>query len=95
MDAAEQAAIRQRADAATAGPWWAQEVGDDEVWELHCGLDTIGITSNEDASFMAHARFDVPALLDALSAAQDALQGAVARIRLLEDALGLPKAGRP
>ena len=69
-------AIRARADAATPGPWscyatvpyevFVEPVGDDHdspaiahqmVWQC-------------DAEFIAHARTDVPALLDALAAAE-------------------------
>ena len=58
-------AIAARAAAATGGPWrvgpqnpsyvWADSTGDDVT-------DTVNCT--EDATFIAHAREDVPALLD-------------------------------
>lgn len=64
------AAIRARADAATLGPWtnsggehYAVIDSDDRPELAHVG------SSNADAEFVAHAREDVPALLDMIAAA--------------------------
>lgn len=77
-------AIRKRADAATAGPWFA-----DEGPEHGCCWDTsitvhdahegpkgqryrnakVAESNETDAAFIAHARTDVPRLLEALAVA--------------------------
>lgn len=78
MTREELAAIRERAEKSTPGPWvrrgqWI--VGGDKGWDevlapddVECGLYCYGGTSRielseEDADFIAHAREDIPALL--------------------------------
>jgi hypothetical protein len=57
------AAIRARCDAATPGSWEYEE--EDGEWEINNGTtgEIIPIKRN-DAIFIAHARQDIPALLD-------------------------------
>lgn len=71
-------AIRERADAATPGPWWPWHRGQYVGWEIAVGEpDEDGrptarlpddmrtdIGRAEDARFIAAARTDVPALVD-------------------------------
>jgi hypothetical protein len=73
----ERDAIRSRAEAATPGPWsaygsWPFEVIGD-AWDPDGGRQVL-VTGTEgreaDSHFAAHARTDVPALLDALDAAE-------------------------
>jgi len=73
MDKAERDAIRARCVAATSGPWTIDKFGRYEDHD-ECAL-IIGETVNDmynyaDAEFIAHARQDIPALLDALEAAE-------------------------
>lgn len=76
-------AIRARAEAATPGPWTTWVDGHNN----HSGVCTddgeVGISDDvegADAEFIAHARTDVPALLDALEAAQSRIDKAKAAI---------------
>lgn len=78
------AAIRERADAATPGPWatalevdhdgqyWVVTPPDGSVLFSVCKVGHKGeLKTEEDAEFIAHARQDIPALLahiDALTA---------------------------
>ena len=74
-------AIRQRANAATKGPWSAEESG--PYYEIHAGgtyeapllLSPEGDDEirHEDVEFIAHARKDIPALLDELERARSVL----------------------
>lgn len=89
------AEIRARAEATTPGPWRARDAEffqhiilgpgpTDELGESRpqvvAATQNVGWRSN--AEFIAHARTDVPALLDAL----DAAEATVARVRgLVED----------
>lgn len=94
------AAIRARVDAATIGPWvaihWPQHHPDDPEWEVEShalefddprGIAGHGAEQGEaDAEFIAHARTDVPALLDALVSAESRAQeaeNAVSRVEAL------------
>lgn len=68
MNRDEIAAIRERADKATPGPWVA---ADDDETTLAIDAPNVGLFAwldaekhYEDAEFIAHARSDVPALLD-------------------------------
>jgi hypothetical protein len=67
-------AIRQRAENATPGPWETCEIsklshakwfgvlgGDSDDSLIDIGVDTL---NENDATFIAHARTDIPALLD-------------------------------
>lgn len=92
---AEIKAIRERCDAATPGPWTADDRRKaplknirvkthstsicemfhvhqrDELWGKvdHSAADSLDAVGLANADFIAHAREDVPALLDALEAA--------------------------
>ena len=59
--------IRERADKATKGPW-AQNADDASAIEHEYGLFYWQLSAHVDeshnASFIAHARTDIPALLD-------------------------------
>lgn len=60
--------IRERAEAATAGPW--ELIGGGEYVtgvSILVAPDDGGVTGN-DAEFIAHARTDLPRLLDAVEA---------------------------
>lgn len=76
MNANERAACRARADAATAGEWIL--TGLDTGWSEVAATDTwFRLFPDRDADFIAHARADVPALLDdieRLRAALDAVE---------------------
>ena len=72
MTADERAALRALAEAATPGPW---ERGDWHIWSKAdgvsrevCGMG--GWEHRDDGAFIAAARAAVPALLDALDAAE-------------------------
>jgi hypothetical protein len=64
--------IRARVEAATPGPWEADEGkvtcdhSADPSWALRERPVVTTLASDTDAEFIAHARTDVPALLDAL-----------------------------
>lgn len=83
MTDAELKAIQERADKATRGPWlshdtlqgeWGVSLPNDgtvSVWGLYFGdMETNTGQDIANADFVAHARNDIPALLDALEAAQ-------------------------
>lgn len=83
--------IRKRAAKAREGAWYSPRGPDGETdypgYDSDCvytrGDDEVLIAQGchpDDADFIAHARLDVPALLDALEASQD-------RVRRLEEAL--------
>lgn len=82
MTPEEFAAIEARANAASAGPWesdgdynraeisqaaggWATIVGTEEVGSGHL-RENVLILSAADSQFIAHARKDIPRLLDAV-----------------------------
>lgn len=79
---AELKAIRERCDLATSGPWKQ----DDKDWAMiHppydiCGEDHAPITGFDsvdrkpDATFIAHSRTDIPALLDEVERLRAALR---------------------
>lgn len=85
ITAEELAEIAARADAATAGPWWAEYFLDDLSWrEGHHAVlaregDPIRVSAPDwetpeeqtraDAEFIAAARTDIPRLIAALRAA--------------------------
>ena len=88
IDAARKLAAeaRARADAATKGPWRFEKVDcDGDNGPSICRAVTWGRfrvcedPTDEDGEHIAHARDDVPALADALTAALDALAAAEAR----------------
>lgn len=92
-------ALRRLADAATEGPWEAQDYDDNPGDEGSCVLThepergtraiayaiaypwTTPESCNADAEFIAAARTAVPALLDALAAAEHRATRAEARIQ--------------
>ncbi|NBW09321.1 MAG: hypothetical protein EBR82_14980 [Caulobacteraceae bacterium] len=60
--------IERRANAATPGPWTGKvnscvEAADEAVFETGCGCCTDSTLSEENATFIAAARTDVPALI--------------------------------
>jgi hypothetical protein len=59
------AAIKARADAATAGPWFVIKSRDVFSGVIAPGVETIGMDFEKDANakFTAHAREDIPALV--------------------------------
>ena len=92
MNPEELAAIRERADKATPGPWkvytkskgrlverligtsWEhpQIRGPRPIVTLQIGKEDVTVyISEDDSTFIAHAREDVPRLLDALEAAYE------------------------
>lgn len=86
----ERDAIRARAEGGTEGTWTASVTG--HVWS-NPGEPVLVAQVGwvEDAEFIAHARTDVPALLDALDAAEakdirraDAIRDALAELRRAE-----------
>lgn len=71
MTPAERAEIRARAEAATPGPWERQEVDGQptagvgyRILAGHLERNLIVAEWRGDAAFIAHARTDIPALLD-------------------------------
>lgn len=75
-------AMRERADAATEGPWEAAD-----YLVMASDIDITDCQIRPDAEFIAHARTDVPALVKALEAVLEALDAestaaAEARARL-------------
>lgn len=78
-------AIRQRADAATPGPWGVEQYGTTLAVHAYQVSDAVAMIGDEDhppagsdAEFIAHAREDVPALLaevDRLTARVADLEG--------------------
>lgn len=99
MTADEVAAIRARADAAMPGPWTMCRRNPDSTAMFKRPFHAVGQASGafrgvafafqslEDeganATFIAHARADVPALCDALEAAQAHLDAAQRLLREL------------
>jgi hypothetical protein len=95
------AAIRERADAATPGPWaepeWSANPGDEGWWILYGRAGTeeyaVGLTvsynprAEADARFAAHARADV----DALLAEVERLRGEAGRA--VAEVVGTARAG--
>lgn len=89
MTDADLAAIRQRAEQATKGPWgydlngYVAYVERGGEWgNTICALPVTG-RRHEDGEFLAHARTDIPALLDRLAlleAQQTALRGALLNV---------------
>jgi len=75
----DKAAIKARAEKATPGPWYRVDVRIQTVPDrqtdtkkyiaLHSGC-TDGAKFPNDGEFIAHARTDIPALLEALEAAE-------------------------
>lgn len=69
-------AIRARADAATPGPWSARNRSSDGIEDAFLGFEIDGppdatrgqFARRADAEFMAHARTDIPALLEHIEA---------------------------
>ena len=73
MDTQELQAIRERAEAATPGPWKHKKTYISTITTEPESDDFIvwgdgGVDKETDAEFIAHARTDIPALLDALAA---------------------------
>lgn len=88
MESPDLDAIRARTDAASPEPWIA-EAGD-EAWSVRTSEGSLSwddhggeVFTPENAAFLAHAREDVPALIEALEKAQARLAEAAAQA--LED----------
>jgi len=64
------AAVQQRADAATNGPWFGS-MGESVVYGRIPGDEVAQCTRRVDARFVQSARTDVPRLVAALTAALD------------------------
>lgn len=80
--------IRERCEKATAGPWMQKELADcSEIYDANSWgkalrpLALVG-SSTIDAEFIAHAREDIPALLDHIEALHSEL---TKRRKLAED----------
>ncbi len=102
MTAEERAAIRERCEKATSGPWTVEHRCvdcDDKVDETAgLGLEIVGppepmrgqFALSADARFIAHARANVPALLDALDAAErERDEARAALVELVRDINGM------
>lgn len=89
------AAIRERAEAATEGPWWGGgnnrrrdavglvgRLSDRGTGNAIAVLAGVGMDRVADAEFIAHARTDVPALVGALEAVLD-LAESIERARFM------------
>lgn len=87
-DGLDREAVQRRAEAATPGPWFAAgRVGGETARRLVQELkdDDHALTwPRADIDFIAHARTDVPALLDALRAAEARLAESVPRSALVQ-----------
>ena len=84
MTPEERKAMRERCDAATEGPWVEASTEFDDWFEVHCNYDCVrpivvgldgewasnGRVSEAVATFIAHARTDLPTCLDALDEAE-------------------------
>lgn len=90
MSPEELRACRERAEAATAGPWRAGSVERDAVfipWPQGMGPERVLLRMNEhyphdaDAAFIAHARTDVPRLLATVATRDE-------EIRRIAEAIG-------
>lgn len=85
-------AIREREQKATPGPWestpndsvvmWHESDEDPEPVRIN-----IGTLHKGDAEFIAHARSDIPALLDALEAAEERERKTLALLREIREDL--------
>lgn len=81
--------VRRRADAATKGPW--EVFGGDGILEMPGGKLIVSYRADEafveeaDAEFCAHARTDIPDLLDEI----EYLQGLLDACRAERDALAV------
>jgi len=70
MDAARLAEIRERAERATAGVWELKKDGryeDHDECRIELPDDDIELCRYENGEFIAHAREDVPAMLDEIA----------------------------
>ena len=85
MDSAELEAIRKRCDAATAGPWESFVEGRDHLGgnsfirtggidDRFPDIELLG-ASTADQDFIAHARQDIPRLLEEIERLKKANQG--------------------
>ena len=96
--------IRERCDAATAGPWeiqhytnflgfsvWAEGAGCiAERWYECTQSDPYGSEIVGNAQFIAHARTDIPTLLDDLAESQNAHQTVKAHMDACRSLLNVP-----
>ena len=83
LSRAEIVAIRERAEAATSGPW-LRWVGPFEYDHVVNHDDTVYVCQqlySGDAAFIAAARTDVPRLCDELEAAREVLEAALPLLR--------------
>ena len=94
--------VEARASAATWGPWFPWKDQDSTDWEILGDSDDYGnpmlIASeadDEDADFIAHARADVPWLLEQVKLRDKALEAVMALHKCLtfpDDGIGEPTA---
>jgi len=73
--------IRARCEVATPGEWQTDKIArysDHDECNVVMGDETIECFSYENAEFIAHARQDIPVLLEALEEREEALKGAAA-----------------
>ncbi|WP_025851663.1 hypothetical protein [Bacillus velezensis] len=68
--------VRQRADAATEGPWRIGKQSPNGLNNIGTigGLLTAQTTNEDDAKYIAHARQDIPALLGHIAALQGKIE---------------------
>lgn len=66
--------IKKRAEAATPGPWAAHERAHKNEWALRGPATSARTLVREDATFIAHARQDVPALVAEVERLREALR---------------------
>lgn len=82
-------AIRERCDAATEGPWYVSGSGwlcsrPNRVVLLDGAVSDMYASRTPDAEFIAHARTDVPVLLDLVDRLQDLLLDAETSLEMHE-----------
>jgi hypothetical protein len=88
--AAHAALVAARARRATPGPWGYDRAGGAVVTAAAAGLrEVAGCCHDPDATFIAHARADVPWLLGQLTAEQHARAALERRLAVLVTAVGL------
>ncbi|WP_434599963.1 hypothetical protein [Bacillus sp. PM43] len=87
--------IRQRADAATEGPWRIGKQSPNGLNNIGTigGLLTAQTTNEDDAKYIAHARQDIPALLDHIAEVEQELREATLSIDRVENLLSKMRYG--
>ncbi|UUT18404.1 hypothetical protein [Bacillus velezensis] len=87
--------IRQRTDAATEGPWRIGKQSPNGLNNIGTigGLLTAQTTNEDDAKYIAHARKDIPALLDHIAEVEQELREATLIIDRVENLLSKMRHG--